>query len=494
MNVSTGVSLSTLHLSSTSDDDSESDSLTSFKPADPIQWHDRELPSWAYDDSAVQVISCVMEWKAPALVRVGAASTRVLAFVWRYVFYAMLVVWFFWAAFPLVVANFATCDEQGGFSRISAKLLIIYVPFVLLSLWLECKVLAAKIPMEVCSLGGWTFLGVRVPFSAYFGVQLVVSAVSHMDLATNGIVYAEILHTASCDGNRVDETWALVSQRSVFHERLPRLSAVASISYGLMVVQLLYALYTGLPLFTNSNPRVKSLSEWLTMKAPVMHSKDDLPQSPYAITLQSWSEEVWATELVMSLSPAARLTAVMARETERVKVTELAKVQQLSGADPWTRASLVTWARLITQRLFLTACFEGALFTNITGSVLAIEKYLTGRADILTLASVVLSSLMFAERLISTVKVVRAVTVVLWPELNDDKASDEDRKFQEQGYEEINRSSLKGYLLRTVTLLLGSAVLLSWWMGYAVLKTLMVFRCSKGLWNYAWPLPDGCIE
>ena len=474
--------------------DEEREEPASVELHNPIAWHNEELPAWAYEEYAVQIILYVMEWNADPLVKIGAVGTRVLAFVWRYAFCATLLLWVFWGLFPFIVTQFAACDEQGGFSQISSCFLILYVPVLALSLWLEWKIMAVKLPLEILSVGGWTIAGIKIPFVLYAAMQMCKSALGHLDLATNGIVFAEILHTASCPTSHVDEMWALVGKHSRFGDQLPHLSVCVSISYGLMVLQLILALYSGTPFYANNNPRVKQFSFWFWMEPPKIESKDDVPQSPYAITLFSWPEEVWAPELVLSLGHAGRLSMVVSRETERIKATRLRTIQQLDGADPWTRASLATWARLITTRVLLSTCFEGAFFTNIQSSSLAIEKALTGKEDALTIASLILSCLVFAEQLFSAVKAVYAIVAALWPYLDDARMTEQDMQFQEQGYTEMNRSSLKGNVIRTVLLLAVSMILMSWWMSYAVLKTIMVFYCEQGMWNFAWPLASGCVD
>lgn len=249
---------------------------------------------------------------------------------------------------------------------------------------------------------------------------------------------------------------------------------LAAVSYALTSLQLLYAVSTGLPLLTDGNSRVKGFRKWFCMEAPKL-SDNEVPPSTYAVTLHSCPEEVWAPELVMSMSHVARMSTVTAREPERVKALELAKVRQMDGADPWTRASLATWARLITVRALLSSCF-------------AIEKSLTGRNDV-SMASISLS-LNFA-RLVLTLAV-RDIVADLWPHLDDAKLTEEDKQWQAEGHMEVNRSSLRGHVLCTCVLGV-SAFLMSWWMGYAVLKTIMGFRCDCGLWNFAWPLLEGCL-
>jgi hypothetical protein len=92
------------------------------------------------------------------------------------------------------------------------------------------------------------------------------------------------------------------------------------------------------------------------------------------------------------------------------------------------------------------------------------------------------------------VKAVYAIVAALWPYLDDARMTEQDMQFQEQGYTEMNRSSLKGNVIRTVLLLAVSMILMSWWMSYAVLKTIMVFYCEQGMWNFAWPLASGCVD
>ena len=49
------------------------------------------------------------------------------------------------------------------------------------SIWMETKVLALKLPLDFCTLGGVELACVRVPFCMHWGYILFMSAVSHMD-------------------------------------------------------------------------------------------------------------------------------------------------------------------------------------------------------------------------------------------------------------------------------------------------------------------------
>ena len=66
---------------------------------------------------------------------------------------------------------------------------------------------------------------------------------------------------------------------------------------------------------------------------PRLESSSDIPQSPYAITLQSCPEEVWAPELVTAMCHVGRLSAAMACGPSRIKAIWLAKLEMKDTVD-----------------------------------------------------------------------------------------------------------------------------------------------------------------
>ena len=284
------------------------------------KWHDQELPSWACDSAATLIISRVIAWDTDPLVKIGACGTRVLSHVWRHAFLAACLAWLFWAVFPMVVIRFAVCDDEAGFSQVSPGFLTLYIPVIALSLWLEMKVLAAKIPWELCCLGGWRCAGLRVPFCTYLAFQLSLSAVGHADLATNGLVLAQIPPTSSCRASRVDgpdgvrEVGCSQLRAHVSAAALRRFHRAAASNERQLQGQ-------GIPRVV-----LHGGAQTERQRGAPEHIRRHLASCP---------EEVWAH--------VARMSTVTAREPERVKALELAKVRQMDGADPWTRGSLATW-------------------------------------------------------------------------------------------------------------------------------------------------------
>lgn len=451
-----------------------------------LLWFGRKLPAWSYHRAAAHIISKITKlWDTDDHVKASSAATRLSAYAWRFAMYGVILYWSAWIICPAVVVKSNLCQHHGGgLPTCSHYAMLPYVPGIVLAMGLENQVLATMIPLEVAYIGGKRLFGCNIPFVMYRLMISGISVLSYMDVSTNSLFLGRVLLTTAGSDCKLDSVWRTVAKHSVFRS-LPDFTVLAILAYGTMVLQLLFALYYGLPLFTNASSRVKGLRCWLTLRAPEM-------VSPYAITLHSKPEEVWGTQLLRAIAPAARMSAASFRDAEFFNVSDGAQVRS-HGGDPWTRFAMADLARLAAMRCFLRLCTEGAIFANLQATVLGMNKAIDGLLDPTTMVSVLLSCCTAAYSLWQDMNLVYATLHTVWPALDDGKMTDLDRKYQAEGYKEMNRSSLKGQVIRTMILSCVTIVVFCWWTAYAALKCVMAYYCADGVWNFAWPLRDGCV-
>eukprot|EP00439_Symbiodinium_sp_Y106_P010809 s8424_g1.t1 len=72
-------------------------------------------------------------------------------------------------------------------------------------------------------------------------------------------------HGANTGDVYMTEDWAVVGAHSIVGEARPPFSTCAAVAYGLTALQLLYAVYCGVPLMVSQNQRVKGFCEWHRM-------------------------------------------------------------------------------------------------------------------------------------------------------------------------------------------------------------------------------------
>merc|ERR1712054_549750 len=84
-------------------------------------------------------------------------------------------------------------------------------------------------PIILEALGAYKVFGVVVPVYLYLLGLALLSAVGHMDLATNGIFMVLLVKTTFCSSSRVQEVWST----TVAHSALRFLPNLAIIGIGL---------------------------------------------------------------------------------------------------------------------------------------------------------------------------------------------------------------------------------------------------------------------
>lgn len=457
-----------------------------------LKWGEDDLPSWAFDQTALDSL-----WHLPQLKQ--AADASCLA-AWRCTAKAIAVEWGTYFLMPAIAYSMASCNFDGRFAGLPQWLLpILLLPMVSSTLILEWKCLKYLNPVTTKALGAYTLRGRPVPYHMYLIFSLGVSTMGRLDLLTSGMVSARVVKTCQCHPDKMTEIWSTVVSRSLV-PWLPGLTVLACAAWGLMCLQLLLALTYGIP-FRDGERSIKCLLE-----------KCEVPSNGEVIGKTSFRTLVGETscyQATVALAEASRFNALTFRHAQlHIKLHE--KHLGIDGI----RFQWINEVQKLTGRICVTLLLEIAPQTNFQASVLALTKAAKGRVDRLTIVSIVVGVIMGCYNLFVAVNNMLKYYYKIKPHMQHqedargraflEQSSLEEREEQpsivrNSSISSVDRQngkkkSLRCRLYALVFVFSFAALSTLAFLVYALLKTYMATVCKRGVWNMALPLVAGCVE
>jgi len=520
------VSLEGIEWECTKDRTGESAALLQYKVR---KWSQEPLPCWSVDPWAVSVVNGEEHPdEADVLTKFPHCVMAILsAAAWKYAFFATVILWLWWACFPMIVltpfaATTVHCaSNSAGLAETPRYLIAPFLPILIVALALEAKVHSLTLP-ALSRLGAYKLpvLGVEVkPFKVYFGMMLGVSLSAHLDLFTNGLVFVKLQVSRSCPDNLVETVWSEVVTNSAI-PWLPSITCLGMAVWLAMGAQLVVALGHGIPnsigtcsyLFTPCRPacvvdHYRKQFEKLTRMNEEEPSEIDIRLS--SLPLREYSGLLGGTcsaeHMMLALAEASRMCLVTFRAYDYLKlfITTLGTYADTSASgamfqlpvDPGLAMAtlptrdvaeyLVMNLRREVRRVLLFMIFESAVQANVQSSVLGINKAISGAVDKLTVLSMSITLAMSALNLgLGAVRVKTLSKFVF----GLSGLADEVEEFADEEYirdfQRMKRSVVCNIFLFIV--LAGICVLL---LLYAFMKVVAATICPQGVWNIG-----GCVQ
>lgn len=416
---------------------------------------------------------------------------------------ANILVWVGYPMFWWFANGLCECDPGNGLARYKPTLWLFFAFFFLLLVAIETNC-CRYILYPVCQVAGppkWPILGRwRLSFNAWVCFMIFFSAVSHMDIASNGFFLATTLATRRCPSSGpLDEIWERVMKESFFfgwlsEQGFPSFSTVSIIFWSLGFLQPIYALLVAVP---------RSCS--VTYK-PAIQEGTAKVANEYRTCLDSRQNHGAA---LMSIAEVARMPSVtyMNKTYALAKFEHNMRTQQATNNVEGVLNGLHHAQHLLSQNVYRTigmGFLESSFQLNLQISLLALSRaaqgppmrehsdlgfkvLFSGSLNLEVLASIVLSFLMAAKRLWD-----------IWDYFTSAKLIREQTKGCKIKGSEL-RNVVKAYIDITVVWVWGSvgAILFVLSLIYAVIKFWAIFNCQSGLYNLWVPGSSsggGCVN
>lgn len=398
------------------------------------------------------------------------------------------LLWSFWALFPIVGFIFIECDDAGGVAKAPGCLLATYMPVVAYTLYIEFN--AHKLVLPACAswLGGWRVFGRNVPFFAYLGMTIGLSALGHADLATSALFSARIIKTVTCPDNLIEPTWDRVVAHS-WMRYLPSLDVIAGIAWLALASQLLLSLGQSIPFpKTMRRPNCVGLRFWLF---DVRAADVDLVH-PSCYWIPTYLQgQVYASSAVHALSTSGRMGCLSFRYFDLFNYAYGPKARGgIKDLRP-SRDSVVAEMNLCSVNVATFLLLESSLQSNLQMSVLLVANAATNTSafDPLTTMSILLTILMAIYKLSRA----RLTLKKIYKDMEPYIQPDDTKQVNDPGYNRLDTREIvmvrRQRVIRARYIFTVSAFVTIVLLLYAVAKFVGgAFACASGLWNLS-----GCV-
>jgi len=442
-------------------------------------WHGEALPHFAYDAAAAEYVAGEDD---PAY-----TLDPLISPAFKRVFWANVVLWSFWALFPIVGFMCSTCDEGGGVAKAPSWLLAIYLPVVAYSLYLEFDAHRFVLPACAAWLGGWRMFNRNVPFYLYIGMTMGLSALGHTDLASSALFSARLLKSASCPGNMIEPTWERVVAHS-WMRYLPPLPVCALIAWLFMASQLLQALGQSIPCpQLMGRPKCRELSYWLFDEQVDRFCDKNSVWIPTCLQGQAY-----ASQAVHALSTSSRMCCLSFQYVSLFNYAygkdALGGIKDLKPS----RDAFVANMNLCAVNVATFLLLESTLQVNLQISVLLIERVATNKSGLDPLTT--LSACLSIAAALYKLKASRSTLINMHASIEPYIQPEDVKEVQDEGFDRLDTpetvAKRRQTVLRARRIFTVSASVTIGLLLYAVAKLLGgTWFCASGLWNLS-----GCMD
>lgn len=421
-------------------------SSTTFNFDQPI-WNGEPLDDKTYND-----ISIPLEWTKVEMPEVfnGLNEGSVVApffiwdlhvapVAWKYCVWANIFLWTWWAIFPILSFNWATCEDH-GLPRTPRFFVLTYLPALTMSLVMEWKAHRWLFWLQTKSLGAFKVGPFVLPSKLYLVMVIGISIAGHADLATSGLFLGKMLKSHYCPGNQIKSVWMEIQAESSFN--LPNLWNMSIFCWALMGLQLASAVFHGVPrswdvirqlCHTDRAQMGKQISAG-DLNADLLESRDQL-----AITNGAGNVDAMAESARMNMMTFNSFNFAYNAKGIDTSLT--------------TKYNRATWMingrrRMLTAALYVV--FEGAFQQNLQASAIQVDYAANGGGDpdVMTIISVCLSAVMTTYSLIMARPKMNTMMRTLWDKKEHAMEEYNNRAENDDTDEEVKRRRIRLVLIR----------------------------------------------
>jgi len=439
-------------------------------PPPPSQENRHEFGNW----QAVVVKNCQVRlgWLPPwayAAETAGhhrARSGLGLGLAVPWAFLSTIVLWVFYASFPLFAVHTARCSSPcGSLAQVPKWLLVVYFPTLAIQLAIEWMVLRHTIVAHTMRTAPFRLVSMPLRYEAWLLVAFALTILGHTDITSTGVVLAEAAKTGWCAvgalGNErtIPEIWRKLVDASLWRN-FPGASdftIVVCVSWALLLLQPAHAMLMALPL--------------AKMRRSVDYTVSDPKQvePTYQTYLEGNQNHQGA---ILMLARVSRMGSVLFQNSAYEK--SLCCYQAYDA---------IAYVRSMKREVFVFGLFlvtEVIPQLNVQTSLVALGKAVVRGHGIdgleLTVASVVLSELYTLYALAQTSKMIHIYwTTVRWNALD------------KQHLAHARKALCQANMLLGMFIVLGVFDVLA--VLYAAMTLWKAVECPDAVWNL-----NGCVD
>jgi len=363
----------------------------------------RWLPLWFSNLRVVDIVLRLACTQYEPDTRVHFLQNHVVGPAVRVAFWGNIILWSFYAVFPLLALVAGVVERQfglndtfwvhsnTGLAKTTKLMLLPYVALLLRVMFHEVKTLVYVLPAQVAMTGPFLppltkIIQRRVPsyqgFWVHYVVVLGISLGAHMDLATNALFLSRILATSSDNMRAIQGQWETIWTHSLFSGHFLPFETCVLLMYLLLFGQFLYSLSCSVPLRTDGNPEgsvtLEGLRELLWQRSDFFDVMDrDLERGRRTHGVQRYQtlldSRTHHQEALEAVAESSRMFSVLFKAWPYKK--SLLRLHQYESRHVWIDI------KRTVMFLMVFILNESVLQVQLQGSTLEIEKALSGEVD-----------------------------------------------------------------------------------------------------------------